>query len=219
MPETIADQVRAMREARAAMPPDPARVVYAQDRERLAAEGLPQGLIAAGDRVPEAMLLDPKGQPVALSSVLANRAAVLVFYRGAWCPYCNIALRIYQAQLLPELNHRGIGLVAVSPQRPDASLSLAEKEALEFAVLSDAGLTLARQLGIVYTPPPEVIAANLGRGLDVAAGNADGTSALPMPATVVVDAGEVARWVDVHPDYSTRSEVTEILTAVDSMLT
>ena len=219
MPETIADQVRAMREATAGTPPDPARAAYAHDRERLAADGVPHGAIGVGDLIPDTDLLDSKGQPLTLSAALENRPGVLVFYRGAWCPYCNIALRTYQAQLLPMLRRRAVGLVAVSPQRPDASLSLAEKEALEFPVLSDPGLILARHLGIAYTPPPDVIAANLGRGLDVSATSADGTDAVPMPATVVLDADRLVRWVDVHPDYSTRSEVADILTAVDSMPT
>jgi peroxiredoxin len=138
---------------------------------------------------------------------------VLVFYRGGWCPYCNIALATYQAQLLPELQRRGFGLIAVSPKKPDESLSLQEKKDLKFTV---PGNVLADRSGIVMTPSPEVIAAQLKLGLDLTEGNTEGTRAIPMPTTVVIDADRVARWIDVHPDYSTRSEVRDILAAADS---
>lgn len=140
-----------------------------------------------------------------------------MFYRGGWCPYCNIALATYQAQLLPELRRRGFGLIAVSPQKPDESLSLQEKKDLKFTVLSDPGNVLADRIGIVMTPSPEVIAAQLKLGLDLTEGNAGGTTAIPMPTTVVIDADRVVRWVDVHPDYSTRSEVRDVLAAADSV--
>lgn len=82
--------------------------------------------------VAETGLLDPYGQPTTMYAALAGRPAVLVSYRGGWCPYCNIALAAYQAQLLPELQRRGVGMVAVSPQKPDESLSLQEKQDLRF---------------------------------------------------------------------------------------
>jgi hypothetical protein len=76
---------------------------------------------------------------------------------------------------------------------------------------------LADRIGIVMTPSPEVIAAQLKLGLDLTEGNADGTTAIPMPTTVVIDADRVASWIDVHPDYSTRSEVRDALAAADSV--
>ena len=215
--QTIADQVAAMRAAAAAQPPNPVMNVFAGERARLARTPLPDGILTPGTTVPDSGLLDVHGQPVTLYTALDGRPAVLVFYRGGWCPYCNIALATYHAQLLPELQWRGTGLIAVSPQKPDQSLSLQEKKDLKFTVLSDPGNVLASRLGIVMTPSQEVIDAQLELGTDITEGNADGTTALPVPATVVIDAGHVARWVDVHPDYGTRSEVRDILGAVDSL--
>jgi peroxiredoxin len=142
---------------------------------------------------------------------------VLVFYRGAWCPYCNIALNAYQAELLGELDRRGVALLAVSPQTPDGSLSMQEKNDLGFAVLSDPGNSLARSVGILTAPSQEARAAQLQLGLDLEAVNADGTTAIPMPTVLILDPDLTVRWVDVHPDYTTRSEAAEILAALDAV--
>jgi peroxiredoxin len=140
----------------------------------------------------------------------------VVFYRGAWCPYCNIALNAYQAELVPELDRRRVRLVAISPQGPDGSLSMQEKNELSFTVLSDPGNQIAKAIGIVTGPSDDVRAAQLQLGLDLTEVNADGTTNLPMPTTLIVDDDHVVRWVDVHLDYTTRSEPKEILAALDA---
>jgi peroxiredoxin len=139
----------------------------------------------------------------------------VVFYRGAWCPYCNIALASYQTELLPALSERGVALVAVSPQTPDGSLSMQQKNELTFAVVSDPGNSLATHLGVLTAPGVEARAAQLQLGLDLTTVNADATTALPMPTTLILDADHLLRWIDVHPDYSTRTEPEQILTALD----
>jgi peroxiredoxin len=215
--ETIADQVAVVREAQAGQLPKPVLDLFTEEQAGLQRSSLPAGVITAGTTVADADLLDVHGQPTTLHAATGGRPAVLVFYRGAWCPFCNIALTTYQASLLPALKSRGITLVAITPQKPDESLSLTEKNALEFPVLSDPGLKLADTLGIVTAPAPEVIAAQEQLGLDIAKGNADGTTRLPLPTAIVLDAGHVARWVDVHPNYTERSEVADILAAVDRL--
>lgn len=215
--QTIAEQVAAMNEAAAARPANPVMNVFTDEQVRLAQEPAPEVPLGPGAPVPDSQLLDVYGQPATLYTALAGGPAVLVFYRGGWCPYCNIALATYQAQLLPELRRRGFGLIAVSPQKPDESLTLREKKELTFTVLADPGNVLAARFGIVMTPSPDVIEAQLKLGLDLTQGNADGTTAIPMPTAVVIDADRVVRWVDVHPDYSTRSEVSDILAAIDAV--
>ena len=137
-----------------------------------------------------------------------------MFYRGAWCPYCNIALPTYQQELLPELARRGIPLVAISPQKPDGSLTMQDKHNLAFAVLSDPGNVLAASLGILTQPSPEARAAQLDLGLDLTEANADGTATVPMPAVVILGPGRTVRWIDVHPDYSTRTEPQQVINAL-----
>ena len=176
-----------------------------------------RGVSAPGAVMPDGELLDVHGAATSLARVRADRPAVVVFYRGAWCPYCNIALRTYQAELAPALADRGFALIAVSPQKPDGSLTAAETNELSYSVVSDPGNQIASALGIVTEPSAEAVAAQDKLGLDLAEQNADGGRRLPMPTTVVVDATGVIRWIDVHPNYTTRSEVSEILAAVDAV--
>ena len=178
---------------------------------------MPEGVIEVGATLPDAELIDPHGATTTLYEALGDQVAVLVFYRGAWCPYCNIALNTYQAELVPELARRGVALVAISPQAPDGSLSTQEKNELTFTVLSDPANQVAKTVGILTAPSAEARAAQLELGLDLTAVNADGTTGLPMPTTIIVDADHVVRWIDVHPDYTTRSEPDQILAALDAV--
>ena len=164
--------------------------------------------------MPDGDLLDAHGNPTTLSAARAGKAAVVVFYRGAWCPYCNVTLRAYQEDLLPELTARGIGLIALSPQKPDGALTAQETNELSYTVLSDPGNQVAGALGILTETGEAAVAVQAQLGLVVADTNADGTAAIPMPTVVVLDAAGAIRWIDVHPDYGTRTESTEILKQV-----
>jgi len=110
-----------------------------------------------------------------------------------------------------------IELIAVSPQKPDGSLSARESNELSFTVLSDPGNRLARALGVVTEHGEKAKAAQLGLGIDLAEVNADGTHELPMPTVAIVDEAGVVRWIDVRSDYSTRTEIPEILTGLESL--
>ena len=210
---TIAEQVASYHRASADQLPPEVAGAFATEQRDLAAAGNPSGVAEPGSRLPDGELLDVDSKPTTLAQNLGDKPAVIVFYRGGWCPYCNIALRTYQAQLVPALAERGIALVAISPQVPDGSLSTKETKELTFTVLSDPGNQLAGQLGILTAPSDGTRAAQLQLGLDVAQVNADGTSALPMPTVVIADADGVIRWIDVHLDYSTRTEPGQVLQA------
>jgi peroxiredoxin len=214
---TISERVAQMHATMGAQPHGEVMGAFAREQAGLAAGGLPAGIAPAGTDLPDAELLDVHGAPTTLSEVAGGGTSVLVFYRGAWCPYCNIALSAYQAQLLPELTGRGIRLVAVSPQKPDGSLTMQQKHGLAFTVVSDPGNAIAGRLGILTRPSPEARAAQRQLGLDLAAVNADGTDTLPMPATVILDASRTVRWIDVHPDYSTRTESRQVIDALDHL--
>jgi peroxiredoxin len=215
--QTIADQITGLEAGLAPQLPAPALQAFASEQAGLDAAGLPDGIRAVGTAMPDGDLLDVQGRPATLEAARAGRPAVVVFYRGSWCPYCNLTLHAYQEQLVPALDERGVALVAVSPQRPDGSLTMQQKHDLTYTVLSDPGNQLAGALGILTAPTAEVRAAQTSLGLDLAAINADGTAALPMPTVVVVDAGGVIRWIDVHANYATRTEPAQILEAVDAL--
>lgn len=211
---TIADQVAEFTTGMAAHAPTEVIATFAAEQAGLDAAGLPAGVPRPGAPMPDGQVLDAHGSATSLGQVRGGRAAVIVFYRGAWCPYCNITLRTYQEQLVPALSTQDIALIAVSPQRPDGSLSMQETNSLTYSVVSDPGNAIAGQLGILTAPTDDARGAQSALGLNVAAGNADGTDTVPMPTVVVVDAGGVIRWIDVHPNYTTRSETAEILDAV-----
>jgi peroxiredoxin len=208
---TIAEQVAGHHRASHGQVPAGVAGAFAAEQRDLAAAGLPAGTAQPGDRMPDGELLGGAGKPTTLAETLGAGPAVIVFYRGGWCPYCNIALRTYQAQLVPALAERGVPLVAISPQTPDGSLSTRETKELTFTVLSDPGNQIAGQLGILTAPSEGARAAQLQLGLDLTQVNADGTTTLPMPTVVIADAAGVIRWIDVHRDYTTRTEPDQIL--------
>ncbi|WP_236724789.1 redoxin family protein, partial [Mycobacterium avium] len=207
-----------MAEQLAGVAPPEVLEVFAADQRELQAAGVPASVAVPGTRFPIAELIGADGTSVSSADVLAGAPTVVVFYRGAWCPYCNIALRVYEQDLVPALEARGVRLVAISPQSPDGSVSMQQANELSFAVLSDPGNRIAAALGIVIAPSDEAQAAQKQLGLDLAAVNADGTVALPMPTVAIVDAESVLRWIDVHPNYATRTEPEDILAAVDRVL-
>lgn len=214
---TISEQARAMAARSAQALPADAMSAFAADQAALEAGGVPAGVVAAGAVMPDGDLLDAHGGATSLTLLRAGRPAVVVFYRGAWCPYCNLALRAYQADLVPALAERGFELIAVSPQKPDGSLTTAQSNELTYSVASDPANHIAAALGIVSTPSADSVAAQVKLGLDLTEINADGGTDLPMPTVVVIDAAGTIRWIDVHPNYATRSEVPDILAAVDAV--
>lgn len=211
---TIAAQVEEMKR-NAPAEPDPRMAAFAREQAALAQEVPPPTVAEVGTVLPDAELLDVEGEPLALSAALADAPAVIVFYRGAWCPYCNITLRTYQAELSAALRERGVGLIAVSPQKPDGSLTMQEKHDLDFAVLSDQGQTLAGALGIITGPSADSVRSQLELGMDLREVNADGTTDLPLPTVAIVAPDRTVRWLDVRVDYTARTEPEEILAALD----
>lgn len=214
MSTPIAEQVAALNETVSAQAPADALNVFAAEQSELDAAGVPAGVSKVGTVMTSASLLDADGNLTTLEQTRAGRPAVVVFYRGAWCPYCNVALRTYQRELAAALEEQGVALIAVSPQKPDGSLTMTRTNELSFAVLSDTGNALGRALGIVTRPTGPVQQAQAALGLDLTEVNADGTPDIVMPTVVVIDAEGVLRFIDVHPDYTTRTEPAQILEAV-----
>lgn len=187
--------------------------VFRRQQAELAASTPPATAQLLGSVLADVTRLDVNGAPVQLSAAV-DRPAVIVLYRGAWCPFCNLTLRSYEQQLVPDLTTGGMALGAISPQLPDGSLTMQEKNELTFTVLSDPGNQIASAAGVLTAPSAEVRAAQLELGLDLEAVNADGTTAVPMPTVLIVDSDRTIRWIDVRPDYSARTTPVEILLAL-----
>ena len=172
--------------------------------------------IRLDDQAPDFTLPNHRGEPVSLRSLLGAGPVVVTFYRGGWCPYCNIQLRAYQVAW-PEMAELGAALVAISPQLPDGSLSTAEANELAFDVLSDVGNKVGRSYGLVWTLPEELQAALRSSNKALPPINGDDSWELPVPATYVIapDRRVVLAAIDV--DYRTRLEPDAILAALRSL--
>jgi peroxiredoxin len=214
---TIAERANEIKAAAASQLPTEVVAVFESDQAALTARGVPADAVSIGDMLSPFALDDATGQTRTLKELTADGPAVLAFYRGGWCPYCNIALRTYQRDLLPHLAEHSARLVAISPETPDASLSTQEKSELAYTVLSDPGAELASSLGITFEPSDEGLTAQRKLGLDIRATRADGGTVLPMPTVLIVDRDRVVRFVALHPDYTGRTEVEDILGALQTL--
>jgi len=188
---------------------------YEAGIELVRKSGVLEKAIKVGDKAPDFELPDATGKTVKLSELTANGPVVLTWYRGGWCPYCNIQLRGMQ-KLLPEMKAAGATLLALSPEKPDNSLSTAEKNKLEFIVLSDKGNTAARKFGVVYKLP-EKVADSFKERIDLAKLNGDDSMELPLAATYVIDAEGKVRYAFIDADYRKRAEPKDVLEAVKKL--
>ncbi|MEM7760977.1 MAG: peroxiredoxin-like family protein [Cyanobacteria bacterium P01_A01_bin.40] len=195
--------------------PEEIKAVMAQATTDLINTQLAENSLRVGDKIPNFTLPNAVGEEVTLESLLNQGALVISFYRGGWCPYCNLELRALQ-QALPEIEAQGATLVAISPETPDNSLSTKEKNELSFEVLSDRGNVLAKQLGLVFTLPETLRPIYNNFGIDIPAYNGDTTFELPLPATYVVAADGKVIYRFANADYTARPEPKAIIEALNN---
>lgn len=180
---------------------------------KLRASGIERTALQVGQRAPQLHLPNAKGESVDLAQLWQQGPLIVVFYRGGWCPYCNLELRAWQ-QLLPQVKAQGAQLIAISPQTPDNSLSTREKNELAFEVLSDSSLQAAEGFGIAFDMPQELIDLYSSVGHDLPKTNGNGRWALPVPATYVIDRGGIIQYASIDADYRNRAEPADVLATV-----
>lgn len=187
---------------------------FNQDAQKLG-EAFPSALkLKKGDKAPLFSLSNALGHQVALEELLKNGAVVLSFYRGSWCPYCNLQLAQYQ-QVLDQIKAAGAQLVAISPQNPDHSLSMQEKNALAFEVLSDPGNLVARMYTTVFKNYESSIEEMKKLGLDFDSFYSDDSQELPVPAVFIINQnGDIIFCASEGGDYRQRTEAQTIIEAL-----
>lgn len=207
---TLAAELEAFRNSFMTKVPPEIRSAMERADGALLASGIVSRALKAGDTAPDFELPGADGQSVSLKSLLKNGPVVVSFYRGGWCPYCNLELRALQA-VLPQIVERGATLVAVSPQTPDQSLSTAEKNELVFPVLSDSGSAVAKAFGIAFDLAEELrpIYTQFNHALPVM--NGADSWALPIPATYVIAQNGIIALAFVDVDYRKRLEPSTVL--------
>ena len=192
--------------------------VITNDLDRVRTAGTINNALKVGQSAPEFTLPDAFGKEVSLKTLLANGPVVISFYRGEWCPFCNIELHGLQ-EALPEIKELGATLIAISPEKPDHGIVATEKNKLTFPVLSDFGNKVARQFGIVFQVGQELqdFSKNVFKN-DLALRNGEDSYELPVPATYVLDAEGVVRFAHVDVDYMTgRAEPEAVISALEAM--
>lgn len=163
-----------------------------------------------GDRIPDFSLYNHRGEPQAIAHILEEKPLVISFYRGTWCPYCDVELRSL-VNHYSDIQRAGAELVAISPELPDQSMSYLEKQRIPFHVLSDPGNLVARKFGIVVHLVEALQEVYRGFDFDLVHKNGDLNWNLPIPATYLVNRNGIIEYAYVNPDYTQRMEPAEII--------
>ena len=212
-PTSLTEELQAFATARRAARAPEANKIMDESTAALEQSGLLENALKVGQVAPDFSLPNVFGKRIQLSSLLQSGPVVLVFYRGAWCPYCNMQLRALQLAL-PKFRALGASLVAISPQQPDHALNLTEKHMLEYEVLSDANNVVARAFGLVFTVPVPLKELYEGMSINLPEHNDTDTWELPFAATYVIEPGFAVRLAFVDTDYTQRLEPSEIVEAL-----
>ena len=215
MTETLSEQLTDYRAGWRARVPADRQASMDQHVAHLAASGIARSAKQVGDRAPNIRLRDQHGEIFDVATLLAKGPVVVTFYRGGWCPFCNLELKAYQA-VLPRIAAAGASIVAISPEKPDDTVSTAEKNALSFPVLSDVGHAVGKAFGVVYAFTDDLRGVYEGFKLDIPTKNAvpDDWS-LPLSATYVIGADGVVLFADTRVDYRERTDPLDVLRVLE----
>jgi|TARA_R110002126_G_scaffold291807_1_gene459595 peroxiredoxin len=188
---------------------------YEEGIKQVRASGVLERAKTVGDKAPDFTLSNAVGANFSLQNALANGPVVLIWYRGEWCPYCNIYLNEVQKQA-DEFSQYNATIIAVSPAMPSQSWGTQDKQDLKIQVLSDKGSKVAEEYGVVYTLPPK-IAAYYQQAFDLTNVNEDERSVLPLSASYVIDQNSTITYAYLNADYRERAEISDLLRAVKNI--
>ena len=210
----LKDELNKLRAGTVERVPQDALAVMQGATEDLVTSGIAEQSTAEGSAAPAFSLPNAQGESVASDSLWAEGPAVVSFYRGGWCPYCNVELRALQERL-PEIEALGARLVAITPETPDNALSTQEKNEIGFDVLSDSGNEVASAFGLAFRLPDAVNDLYKNQfGIDIETSNGEASQTLPVPATFVIGKGGKVLKAFVDADYTRRAEPDEIIDAL-----
>ena len=208
--ESLAARLEARSEQAAGQLPADVRNEFAKGIAAVAESGILDRSKKTGDKAPDFALKNATGKEVRLSTLLKDGPVVLTWYRGGWCPYCNLALRALQEEL-PAFRQAGAQLVALTPELPDKSLDTTQKNELEFEVLTDLNHRVANDYGLAFKLTPRVREIYKEFfDLNEFNGEEAGDDTLPLAATYVIGTDGVIRWAFLDADYRKRAEPADI---------
>jgi len=206
----LKDEIQKMQEAMLPQIPGDVLKLILGKTEELVNSGIAERTLTEGDEIPQINLPNAVGKTIDVNSLLKEGPLVINFYRGAWCPYCNLELNALQ-KALPEIKSLDAQLIAISPNTPDNSISSIEKHGLEFEVLTDAGNNIAKEFRLVFNLAEELRPIYQQFNFDIPKYNGDESWELPIPATYIVNTDGKIAHAFVNADYTQRMEPTEII--------
>ena len=213
---TLANDLQAFQQQFISNVPQEVQTVMQQANTDLGDSDIREQTLKVGDTIADFTLPNATGQPVSIKELLTKGPVVIAFYRGGWCPYCNLELKALQ-NALASIQETGATLVAISPETPDNSLTTQEKNELAFPVLSDENNQVARQFGLVFKLPASLLPIYQNFGIDLVAYNGNDHFELPSPATYVVGANGQIVFAFTDIDYTKRAEPSAIVDALKGL--
>lgn len=214
---TLQSQISEMQKGMAGKMPPETIAIFQQATAKLIESGIAQKALQKDAQAPAFTLPNAKGETISSAELLKKGPLVINFYRGGWCPYCNLELAALQ-KVLPQIQAAGATLVAISPEMPDKSLSTTEKNNLTFEILSDQGNKVARKFGLVFELAAELRPIYAQMKLDLPAYNGNTSWTLPIPATYIIDQNGKIIYSFVQADYTQRSEPEKIVEILGKQL-
>ena len=182
--------------------------------KELIASGAAERALKVGDKAPAFTLKDPEGNEVSSLALLQNGPLVVSFYRGVWCPYCNMELQALEAAA-PAFRRLGASLVAISPQTAPNSRKSVRQNSLSFPILSDTHNDVAAAFGLRFALPDYLAELYKNRKNDLPNFNGDDSWTLPMPGRFVIGQDGTVLYAEVNPDYTRRPEPEDMIPALE----
>lgn len=189
--------------------------IYAEGLEAIEKSNLVKSALQVGDKAIDFTLNNASGTKVSLYDELKKGPVILMWYRGGWCPYCNMTLHHMQ-NALPEFKKQGANLLALTPELPDSSITTKEKNALEFEVLSDIDNVIARQYNVVFKLTDDV-AASYEASFGLSSYNGNKKAELPLAATYIIGQDKIIKYAFLDEDYRKRAEPKDIIRFLKEM--
>jgi peroxiredoxin len=168
--------------------------------------------LSEGDKAPDFSLPNALGKKITLSDTLKSGIVIIKFYRGEWCPICNLDLREIQNHL-QQIKSLGASLIAISPQKPDDALTAVQKNELEFEVLSDVDQKVIKAYNLQFDPGEDY-----HQRRDLTLLNGGGLKTLPVPATFIVNTNQIIEAAHVEANYTERMGPREIIEVLEKMV-
>lgn len=193
--------------------PGAAQDIMRKAIEDLKATNMLEHAVKTGDQFPDFELPNAQGETVSLSEQLQKGKVVLTFYRGGWCPYCNLELKAFQ-EVLPQIKEKGATLIAITPETPDNSLSTKEKNQLDFEVLTSKNNELARSLNLVFKLPEALVDLYGKFGIDLLENQGNDANELPIAATYIIEQSGKISYHYLAEDYKLRADPELVLAAL-----